>query len=239
MTQWKPSWLRFFQQPARGIFLKTVWVLAGYYFISGLALIEARPLILTMIEIPGGSFIQGEPSGKRVAENTTIMLESFLIDSHEVTNGDFSKEFPEHSFREGAVKHPVSHVAWLEAKAYCNQVGKRLPSEAEWEKAARGTDGRLYPWGNKVPKKKPHPFYSGLVKRTVGLNRKDVSVYGVRDVAGSVWEWTADQVGGKGITRGGLWNLHLDYEYSKTFERNLIDPDDRFIFLGFRCARSK
>lgn len=166
-------------------------------------------------------------------------METFFIDSHEVTNQQFTERFPEHSFREGAEKHPVSHVTWQEAKVYCSVVGKRLPSEAEWEKAARGTDGRLYPWGDQVPKKKPHPYYSGLVKSTVGFNRKDVSFYGVRDMAGSVWEWTADQMDGKTVTRGGLWNYHLDYDYSKTFERNLIDPDQRFIFLGFRCARSK
>jgi formylglycine-generating enzyme required for sulfatase activity len=211
----------------------------GFYFISGLILLEARPLIPAMIEIPGGSFIQGKPSVKGSHENTTKFLETFLIDSHEVTNGDFSKKFPKHVYRLDAEDHPVSHVTWLEAKTYCSQVGKRLPSDVEWEKAARGTDGRLYPWGDKVPKKKPHPYYSGLIKRRGGLNRKDVSPFGVRDMAGSVWEWTQDQVDGKRVTRGGLWNHHLDYEYSKTFERNLIDPDGRFIFLGFRCARSK
>jgi len=73
----------------------------------------------------------------------------------------------------------------------------------------------------------------------VGLNRNDISYYGLNDMAGSVWEWTGEQVDGKIVVRGGLWNLHLDYEYSKTFERNLLDPDRRFPFLGFRCARSK
>ena len=77
----------------------------------------------------------------------------------------------------------------------------------------------------------------GVIKRRVGLNKRDVSPYGVLGMAGSVWEWTQDSVGEKIITRGGLWNHHLDYEYSKTYERNLIDPNDRFIFLGFRCAR--
>ncbi len=214
-------------------------IFTGYFFVSSLPISEARPTIPSMLEIPGGFFIQGDPTHARPREKPVAFLETFLIDSHEVTNAEFTKQFPEHSFREGAEKHPVSHVTWKEAKTYCLLVGKRLPSEAEWEKAARGTDGRLYPWGDQVPNRKPHPYYSGLVKRTVGLNRQDVSFYGVRDMAGSIWEWTADRVDGKTVTRGGLWNHHLDYEYSKTFERNLIDPDNRFIFLGFRCARSK
>ncbi len=58
-------------------------------------------------------------------------------------------------------------------------------------------------------------------------------------MAGSVWEWTANTDGDKAVTKGGLWNLHLDYEYSKTFESNLIRSDDTFIFLGFRCAKTK
>jgi len=216
-----------------------LWILLGNYVISGLPVLEARSAIPSMIKIPGGSFVQGKPIGAGAAGKTTEFLETFFIDSHEVSNREFSRQFPGHAFRSGADAHPVSDVTWLEAQAYCRKVGKRLPSGAEWEKAARGPDGRLYPWGDKVPKKKPHPYYSGLVKRRVGLNRRDVSIYGVRDMAGSVWEWTADRVGGKAATRGGLWNFHLDYEYSKTFERNLLAPESRFLFLGFRCARSE
>lgn len=191
-----------------------------------------------MMEIPGGSFIRGNPAAGHDG-NAKDFLETFFIDTHEVTNREFFERVPGQKVRAGSEAHPVSGVTWLEARNHCRLEGKRLPSEAEWEKAARGTDGRSYPWGEKVPKRKPHPFYSGLVKRSVGLDRKDVSFYGVRDMAGSVWEWTADRVGGKAAARGGLWNYHLDYEYSKTFERNLIDPSLRFIFLGFRCARSK
>ena len=222
-----------------GNLLKSVLILLGCSFVSGIPIAEARPTVPSMIEIPGGPFIQGAPSPTRPEKNADASLQPFFIDSFEVTNHEFSTRFPEHAFRPGADAHPVSHVTWREANTYCRRVGKRLPSEAEWEKAARGTDGRLYPWGDKVPKRKPHLYISGLVKRRVGLNRKDVSAYGVRDMAGSVWEWTADRKDGKAITRGGLWNHHLDYEYSKTFERNLVDPKSRFIFLGFRCARSK
>jgi formylglycine-generating enzyme required for sulfatase activity len=192
-----------------------------------------------MVEIPAGSFIQGPPLKSPSTEEASVYLEAFLIDTHEVTNEEFSEKFSDHTFWPGAEPHPVSQVTWNEAQKYCRLAGKRLPTESEWEKSARGPDGRIYPWGKKVLKKKPHPFYSGIIKRRVGLNRKDVSFYGVRDMAGSVWEWTSDRVEDKAVARGGLWNLHLDYEYSKTYERNLIPPDRRFIFLGFRCARSK
>jgi len=192
-----------------------------------------------MVEIPGGSFIAGSPPISLPDKQARVHLETFLIDTHEVTNEEFSKKFPGHTYWPGAKAHPASHISWHEAGRYCKLMEKRLPTEMEWEKSARGPDGRIYPWGNKLPKKKPHPYYSGIIKRRIGLNRKDVSFYGARDMAGSVWEWTADRVEGKSVVRGGLWNLHLEYEYSKAYERNLIPPGKRFIFLGFRCARSK
>lgn len=192
-----------------------------------------------MVEIPGGSFIPGGPSDSFLDNQSSVHLDTFLIDTHEVTNEEYSDKLPGHTFWPGAESHPVSNISWHEARQFCKLAGKRLPSEMEWEKSARGPDSRIYPWGSKLPKRKPHPFYSGIIKRRVGFNRKDVSFYGARDMAGSVWEWTADCENEKSVVRGGLWNLHLDYEYSKTYERNLINPDHRFIFLGFRCARSK
>jgi len=192
-----------------------------------------------MVEIPEGPFISGIPSKSFLDKKSHVHLETFLIDTHEVTNTEFTEKFPDRTFWPGAESHPVSHISWHEAHQFCKLAGKRLPSEMEWEKSARGPNGRIYPWGNKLSQKKPHPYFSGIIKRRVGLNRKDISFYGVKDMAGSVWEWTADRVDGKSVVRGGLWNLHLDYEYSKTYERNLIPSDRRFIFLGFRCARSK
>ena len=181
----------------------------------------------------------GDDADSRALPQKTLQLETFSIDRFEVTQQEFALQFPDFVFWQGAETHPVTRITWQEAKTYCQQVGKRLPTEEEWEKSARGTDARLYPWGDKTLRKKPHPFYSGIIKRRVGLNKKDTSPYGVRDMSGSVWEWTASAENNKQITRGGLWNHHLDYEYSKTYDRNRIAPTERFIFLGFRCAKSK
>jgi formylglycine-generating enzyme required for sulfatase activity len=190
-----------------------------------------------MVKIPAGEFIWGNNAEDHALPQKSLQLDEFSIDRFEVTQEEFAQQFPEFEFWKGAEAHPVTRISWHQAQSYCKQVGKRLPTEDEWEKSARGTDARLYPWGNKIPRKKPHPFYSGIIKRRVGLNKKDNSPYGVRDMAGSVWEWTASSDNEKKVTRGGLWNHHLDYEYGKTFDRNLIAPDQRYIFLGFRCAK--
>ncbi len=190
-----------------------------------------------MVEVPAGEFVTGDSVD--VYAKKVVWLETFFIDRFEVTHEEFARQFPETTFWKGSEAHPTTNITWYQAKSYCEQVGRRLPTEEEWEKSARGTDARLYPWGNKPLRKKPHPFYSGIIKRRVGLNKKDKSPYGVRDMAGSVWEWTASSENGEKVTRGGLWNHHLDYEYGKTFDRNLIAPSERFIFLGFRCAKSE
>jgi formylglycine-generating enzyme required for sulfatase activity len=190
-----------------------------------------------MVEIPAGEFIMEESGDHYALSQKIVQLETYHMDRFEVTQQDFALQFPEYKYWKTAGAHPATRITWQEAQAYCLSVGKRLPSEEEWEKAARGTDARLYPWGKKPLRKKPHPFYSGIVKRRVGLNKKDVSPYGVRDMASSVWEWIDNSENGKKVTRGGLWNHHLDYEYGKTFDRNLIAPSEKFIFLGFRCAR--
>lgn len=179
--------------------------------------------------------------GKTGSAQEQVITKSYKIDQFEVTQAEFKIGFPEFEYAPGTDRHPVSLVSWHEAFRYCKVLKKRLPTGAEWEKAARGTDGRIYPWGNKKLRKRAHPSYSGMVKRIVGFNRKDVSVYGVREMASSVWEWTMEageeSQGQKKIVRGGLWNEHLDYEYSKTYEKMEISPEKRFVFIGFRCAR--
>lgn len=149
---------------------------------------------------------------------------------------------------------PVCGVSFWEAEAYARYLGKRLPTEAEWEKAARGTDGRLYPWGN-VWEEGRCSFRGGPTRAAprVGQFPGGASPFGVLDAAGGVWEWCADwyqpdgyataaEVDPKGpasgslkSARGGAWNaLPLQ---NRTANRNAFKPTARFSNLGFRCAR--
>ena len=189
-----------------------------------------------LVEVPEGPFTMGGEAGSTIEHR--YFLNGFEIGKFEVTHKEFKKQFPTHTYSKSASDHPVSRVNWHQATQYCSRLGQRLPTSAEWEKAARGQEGWVFPWGNKTLKKTGHPHYSGVVKKSVGSNRKDVSPYGVHDMAGSVWEWTSDEQQGNKIIRGGLWNLHLDFKYSKTYEKTFIPPIEMFTFLGFRCARS-
>ena len=156
--------------------------------------------------------------------------------------------------------HPVTQVSWEDAQAFCIWLSRltghavRLPSEAEWEKAARGTDGRIYPWGNDAP---DHALlnYNMHIKDTaaVGSYPRGASQYGLLDMAGNVWEWVNDwfdknytqnppQRNPKGPDfgqqrgyRGGSWSNGAGY--IQPSNRSGGNPDGRFNILGFRCAR--
>ncbi|MFQ5544237.1 MAG: formylglycine-generating enzyme family protein [Nitrospiria bacterium] len=212
----------------------------AYFFYFVVILFWSLPLPSgyseSMIQIPSGPFLMGEIN-KSSPSQKTVAVSEIWMDKFEVSNEDFAALFPEHVYPKGAERHPVSLVTWGEAKRYCERIDKRLPTEAEWEKAARGTDGRRYPWGNKKLRRKAHPSISGMVKRNVGFNKKDVSIYGVRDMAASVWEWTMGTSNGKMIAKGGVWNHHLDYEYSRAYEYIEVAPENAYVFLGFRCVR--
>jgi|SRR5215510_808900 len=151
-------------------------------------------------------------------------------------------------------RQPVCGISLWEAEAYARFVGKRLPTEAEWEKAARGTDGRLYPWGNQWDPARCS-FRGGPIRAApqVGQFQSGASPYGVLDLAGGVWEWCADWYdageyarsperdpigpasGELKVARGGAWNaLPLQ---NRTANRNAWKPTARFSNLGFRCAR--
>jgi formylglycine-generating enzyme required for sulfatase activity len=146
---------------------------------------------------------------------------------------------------------PVIYVTWFEAAAYAAHVGGRLPTEAQWERAARGTDGRHYPWGNAEPEKTLLNFRANVGRPTpVGVYPCGASPQGVLDMAGNVWEWCQDWRGpyaqpdqadptgpGKGtarVVRGGAWD---DYPViCRAAYRNDARPDNRDYGVGFRVA---
>jgi len=224
-----------------------------------------------MVFVPAGEFWMG--CNKRVDMECPefekpyhrVYLDVFYIDQYEVTQGEYNECVRAEGCRENA-KHggftgdrqPVVGVTWDQAKAYCEWAGKRLPSEAEWEKAARGTDGREYPWGNQIASCNYAIMVDGghgckKVKTwEIGSKPAGVSPYGALDMAGNVWEWVADWYDGKyysnspsrnpsgpssgtlRVSRGGSWDY--DARFLRASIRNRHDPTSQGCMIGFRCA---
>ena len=139
----------------------------------------------------------------------------------------------------GRELHPVVQVSWHDAQAFCEWAGLALPDEEQWEHAARGSDGRLYPWGDRWRPELCNHAQSGWRGTTpVDAFPGDASPYGVRCLAGNVWEWTAstyDPAGAYQVLRGGAWP-HDGRALTATFRYYAL-PGYRSDALGFRCAR--
>jgi formylglycine-generating enzyme required for sulfatase activity len=233
-----------------------------------------------MVTVPAGWFLMGsDPNRDRAAgpqeqPQHQVYLDAFQIDRYEVSNVDYLRfilvtgtDWPpfwrEQPFPEKMARHPVINVSWQEADAYCRWAGKRLPTEAEWEKAARGEDGRIFPWGDEPAGWiKSNIAHSGSKRGfkyppLANVNRYDkgVSPYGVYQMAGNVSEWVADwfdpeyyrradnenpkgpESGDLKVFRGGSWNE--DPEVARSAGRNAGEPDRKSYLTGFRCAKSE
>jgi formylglycine-generating enzyme required for sulfatase activity len=220
---------------------------------------------MTLLYVPAGPFTMGSDSGETYEKPAhTVTLDAFWIDQTEVTNAKYaqcvndgkcqppgdlgSATHADYYTNASYADYPVIYVDWNQATAYCKWARRRLPSEAEWEKAARGTDARTYPWGEGIDKTRAN--YIGSDTTKVGSYESGKSVYGAYDMVGNVWEWVNDwygpyssasssnptgpATGTDRVHRGGARRnpnlLHVSV-------RDLNTPDSRSNFLGFRCAR--
>ncbi len=261
--------------------LIVVSILAGFLLLAftGSKLIEilARPGIgstkislidgATMAYVPAGKFTMGSNDYSDEKPPHTVSLDAFWIDKSEVTNALFKRcvevgkcsapsqsSSSTRSFYFGNsqfVNYPVIYVTWDDANKYCTWASKRLPTEAQWEKAARGTDGRVYPWGNTYDKNRLNAESTVGDTTEVGKFPSGASPYGALDMAGNVQEWVADWYdkeyygnspnqnpkgppsGNYHILRGGSWydgpaNLHTTVRFPNWIQSN--------VYAGFRCA---
>ncbi len=198
-------------------------------------------------------------------------MDGFFIDTHEVTNEAYAVFVAETGHRapfhwiegqlpEGQERFPVYNVSWEDAVVYCGFVGKRLPTEAEWERAARGgRDRTMYPWGDEL---RPETEEGATTLARFGLPNGPTEVgsfprngFSLYDVTGNVWEWVDDwydrhyysvspfenpkgpESGSYRVMRGGGWS-DGDYRLLALHYRNFTAPDLRSNTIGFRCAQS-
>lgn len=162
-------------------------------------------LLAEMVMIPAGPFKMGTDSKRSNEFNKplhTVETKAFEIDKYPVTNVEYAKfvmatkhrpplDWDNGAIPDGKLMHPVTMVSWYDAQAFCRWEGKRLPTEVEWEKAARGDDGRRWPWGNQMVPENLNTYYNIGSTTDVTRYAGSVSPYGVFDMAGNVSEWTA------------------------------------------------
>lgn len=185
-----------------------------------------------MVLVPGGPFIMGaRERAPDEAPRRELHLDTFYIDKFEVTNDAYKAVFPEHKFPEGQGNFPATGISWRAATRYAKAVGKRLPTEAEWEKAARGEDGREYPWGNEFNEAAANTLESDLeAPAEVGKFLPGSSPYGCVDMAGNVYEWTENWY------EAYPGNDAVTQEYGEVF-RVLRGGSYRTERFDARCAR--
>ena len=212
---------------------------------------SSLPSSTRMMQIPTGSYEIGHEQGDEYhLAATPIELNTFWIDSYEITNAEYRvfvdetghavpQSWPGGVYSTGRENHPVKGITWGDANAYCTWARKRLPTEREWEVAARGTGfpPSLYPWGN-------DSFAGGEINNVpredtyeVGTFPFNRSFFNVYDMAANVWEWVGEPYGpipeGNKILRGGRYGFLRDMAYRQP----ATPADPRFVeFAGFRCA---
>ncbi len=236
-----------------------------------------------MVYIPFGEFIMGsedmdtegfakefgvkkEGFYEDAKPQRRVLLKAFYIDQYEVTHRQYKAfivatgtppppEWTGGQYPKGKDDHPVTEVTWFDAHAYCSWAGKRLPTEEEWEKAARGPDGNIYTWGNEYKEGKANLDHQE-VTMPVGSYKTDKSYYGVYDMGGNVTEWvdawyepypgskaSNNDFGRKyrvlrGDSGGAMGHYNLGKIFARASFRQYNDPYGAAEDGGFRCAKS-
>jgi serine/threonine-protein kinase len=212
-----------------------------------------------MVLVPGGTYVVGRSNEDPLeGPEHTVELAPFYMDRTEVTNAEYKRfidatghkaPWTDGTFPEGRENWPVTNVKWQDAVDYAAWAGKRLPSEVEWEAAARGKDGRIYPWGSDWT-----PGLANIAAKAitdVGRHKDGASPYGVLDMIGNVWEWTADEFelypGSSakppeiepGVTyrviRGGAFDGNKKHDAAY---RGFVDAGEGYPKTGFRCVKN-
>jgi len=226
---------------------------------------SARPpvnhkIIQDMVLIPAGKFQRGcDALGpEHGAPTHPVYLDAFMMDIHEVTNERLEKVMPDHHMRRSLSSScdncPVTKITWYEAADYCHLIGKSLPSEAQWEKAAGAANGCEFPWGPDFdPKKNQARGGLELKEKVSPVGSYPPNKFGIYDMGGNVWEWVADWYSPKyyfteplynprgpsrgvmKVRRGGAWSDSI--KAMKTAYRDWSYPFSRsYSDIGFRCA---
>ena len=219
---------------------------------------------VSLVLVPAGEFTMGSNSAAPIHP---VYLDAFYMDKYEVTNALYKKCVsagecsPPREVNSYTIKnyypdfsnHPVINVTWDMAKNYCSWRNARLPSEAEWEKAARGTDSRIYPWGNEIDCSYANYYICRGSANVVGSYESGKSPYGIYDLAGNVEEWVQDwysstyynisptsnptgpELGDRRVIRGGGY-VYSNSDSIRSDERDAFDPTTYYLTIGFRCA---
>ena len=243
-----------------------------------------------LARVPAGYFTMGSAEGRADEQPVhQVYLDEFYIDRFEVNNDQYAAFLNDIGGNEdgeghllfdlrdpdaqihyderyapipGTEQRPVAEVSWYGARAYCTWADMQLPTEAMWEKAARGTNGRIYPWGNSIDRSRANYGKEGCCRgdasdgffdsAPVGSYQRGVSPYGAYDMAGNVWEWVVDWYGEEyyaqsterdpqgpdaGISRvlrGG--SMSSDPYRLRTTDRGGLPPSVTYIIVGFRCT---
>ncbi|MEE9257985.1 MAG: SUMF1/EgtB/PvdO family nonheme iron enzyme [Nitrospinaceae bacterium] len=272
------------------LILSALIFLAAEPWEAGAESARDNPLEGNMVLVPAGHFIFGTDKKDETGEALSlgipkpwhadetprqqIFLKSFYLDRFEVTNrrykifiddvgGVFPPEWKNNSYPEGLDDHPIIQVNWFDAVNFCNWAGKKLPTEKQWEKAARGTEGNEYPWENSFQPGKanlPDKPGSRIQPASVGSFPEGATSLGIHDLAGNVWEWVADDYApykgsdykseyfdnGLKVLRGmssrdighfpgAAYQAALE-QFARSGYRQFGDPDQGAPDVGFRCA---